>query len=259
MFSGNINQLMLGTLSSVTNVALYSVPVRAASTGSVMINKMMQVFYPGFSGMDKEREIDRIREIYFSVISIQLFVMSPLLIAVMLEGQTLLAVWIDPEFAAASGSIIILVALTYFSSALTNLPTFTAMSLNHPQLISKYSIIRLVIVAIIVYPAIRHYGIVGAAWVLLLSELPAIGFLFESTWMVFRENFYRVLAGPLIKHTLIGSCLYFLYDFAYRDSSWYHPSAAVLVIALHVILALKFTAINSTDNRRLKRLITVWR
>lgn len=259
MFSGNINQLMLGTLSSVANVALYSVPVRAASTGAAMINKMMQVFYPGFSGMDKEREIGRIREIYFSVISIQLFVMTPLLVGVMLEGQSLLAVWIDPDFAAGSGNIIILVALAYFSSALSNLPTFTAMSLNHPGLISKYSIIRLVIVAIFVYPAISYFGIAGAAWVLFLSEIPNIGFLFESTWLAFGQNFYRELAGPLVKHALIGSCLYFPYDFIYRDSNWYHPSAAVLVIALHVILALKFSAINSTDNRRLRRLITVWR
>ena len=106
MFSSKINQLFLGTLSSVANVALYSVPVRAAGAASTILSKMLQVFYPGFSSMDKEKDAGRIRNIYFSILSIQLFITVPLAIGAILEGQTILAIWINPQFAKEASVIV---------------------------------------------------------------------------------------------------------------------------------------------------------
>jgi len=258
MFSSKINQLFLGTLSSVSNVALYAVPVRVAESASSILNTMLQVFYPGFSAMDKKTDADKIRNIYFSILSIQLFITVPLAIGVILEGPALLALWIDPQFALEASAIINIVVATYFLSALTGLPSYTAMSHNHPELISRYSIYRVIIVGITVYPLVKYFGITGAAWVLLLSELPAFAFFYESTKKSLNENFYRVLAGPITKHMVIGSSLIIIYETLYRGSIWYHPAATLLVIILHTGIAYISGAINATDSRRLLRLVKAW-
>ena len=259
MISGKVSQFFLGTLSSVANVALYEVPTRAAETGSVMLNRILQVFYPGFSSMDKINEKEKIRGIVFSVLSIQLFIITPLMLMVILEGTTVITAWINREFAASSAGIITLIALTYFLSSLTNLPTFAAMSFNHPGLVSKYSLIRMTITVILVYPMVGHYGLVGAAWVLFLAELQAIPFIYETIKRIFDINIYRELRKPLLAHAAISITCYVAYEFIYRHSHLYTPWGILAVGLIYPLLALLFRTTSNDDNRRMKRLVTVWR
>jgi len=258
MFSSKINQLFLGTLSSVSSVALYAVPVRVAESASSVLNTILQVFYPGFSSMDKKKDAGRIKSIYFSILSIQLFITVPLAIGAILEGPALLAIWIDSQFALEASSIINIVVVTYFLSALTGLPTYTAMSHNYPALISRYSIIRVCIVGITVYPLVKYFGITGAAWVLLLSELPAFAFIYEATEKSLKVNFYKKMAGPITKHAVTGLTLITIYEVIYRNSTGYHPSAAILVTGLHMVITYFSGAISKADSHKLLRLIKVW-
>ena len=78
--------------------------------------------------------------------------------------------WINEEFAGETTAIIPFIGITYFLSTLTNLPSFAVMSFNYPRMISKYSIIRMVIVIICVYPLISEYHLLGAAATLLISQ-----------------------------------------------------------------------------------------
>jgi O-antigen/teichoic acid export membrane protein len=259
MLASKLSQLMLGTLSSIANVALYEVPVRVAVAGSAMLNRVMQVFYPGFSAMDKQRDLGRICDIYFSVTSIQLFLTAPVLVAVLLEGPSLIALWINEEFAEGSRGIISIIAITYFISSLTNLPTFAAMSFNYPNLVSRYSLVRMSIVLLTVYPLVEYCGVVGAALVLFLAELPAFLLIYEATWRIFRLNFFRRLSGPLLKHVILGGISYFGYELFYRPSPWYHPAAVLGVVAAYYVVALLWCTTSPADNRRILKLVTAWK
>lgn len=259
MISSKISQFFLGTLSSIANVALYEVPTRVAETGSVILNRILQVFYPGFSSMDKIKDKNRIRAIFFSVLSIQLFILMPLMLMVMLEGPAMLAVWINAEFAANASGIINLVAITYFLSSLTNLPVFVAMSFGLPAIVSKYSMIRMLITIVLVYPMVKLYGLVGAAWVLLLSELQAFALIYETIHRIFNINPYMALLKPLLIHAAIGGTCYVIYQFGYRHSEWYTPLGVIVIGLIYPLLAFAFKATTQDDNRRLKKLVTVWR
>lgn len=259
MISSKISQFFLGTLSSIANVALYEVPTRVAETGSVVLNRILQVFYPGFSAMDKIKDKNRIRTIVFSVLSIQLFILMPLMLIVMLEGPTILAIWINTEFATDASGIINLVAISYFMSSLTNLPVFVAMSFGLPAIVSKYSMIRMVVTIVLVYPMVKLYGLVGAAWVLLLAELVSIPFTYETIRRIFDVNPYAVLLRPLLIHAIIGGTCYAIYQFGYRNSGWYTPLGVLVIGLIYPLLAFMFNATTQDDNKRLKKLVTVWR
>ncbi|MDH5573661.1 MAG: oligosaccharide flippase family protein, partial [Gammaproteobacteria bacterium] len=60
MLSNKISHFFLGSMSSISNVALYDVPVRVGETGAVFINRILQVLYPGFSALKADGKIDKI-------------------------------------------------------------------------------------------------------------------------------------------------------------------------------------------------------
>jgi len=257
--SNKIGQFFLGTLSSIANVALYEVPTRAAEAGSTMLGRVLQVFYPGISAMDKVKEKNKIKEILLSVLSIQMFISIPIMIMVVLEGATILSIWIDPDFAEKSAEIIMLVAITYLLSSLTNLPGLLAMSFDIPSIISKYSVIRIIITAIIVYPFVKWFGLIGAAWVLLLSELPGIPFIHETVYRIFGIKIYRLFARKISVHIISALILYVIYEYGFRNTEFYTPYAVLLIGVLHAVISLVFKTTTSEDNRRMMKVITVWK
>jgi O-antigen/teichoic acid export membrane protein len=256
--SGKISQFFLGTLSSAANVALFEVPTRVAETGSVILNRILQVLFPKFSAMDRVRDIDRIREMYVSVLQIQLAISIPLMMMIILEGPYFLEIWINKEFSDSASVVITLVAITYFLSSLTNLPVFTAMSFNLPGIISKYSLIRMGITAIVVYPLVSTYGLMGAAWTLFLSELQGLFLVYESSRRALQLNVFRVLAKPISIHMALMLLIWLLYETAYRGSDWYHPLGVLAILPVYAGAALLLGATSDRDNQRILRLVSLW-
>lgn len=259
MISGKLSQFILGTLSSVANVALYEAPLRAVTAATVILNQSMQVFLPGFSAMDKVKDINRIKGIYFTVLSIQLFFIVPIFLTLALEGSTLLSLWINDDFAQGAGKIIITIVIAYFISSLTALPSQIALSFNFPQLISKYSAIRMIVSLVSVYPLINYFGLVGAALVLLISEIVGIPFLYEVTRKAFGVNFFIRLRPNLIKHGLMSISIYIIYDSVYRNSDWYHPISILGIPIIYMLFALVLGVTSASENKKMVRLITKWR
>ena len=176
-----------------------------------------------------------------------------------LEGPALLAAWISAGFAHSASGIISVIAVAYFLSSLTNLPVVVAMSFGLPQLISKYSIIRMVITIITMYPLVRYHGLTGAAWVLLLSELQALALIYETSRRIFGINIYRTLFRPLLTHAVVSTAILLGYNLVYRHSAWYTPLGVVVVLVIYPILTVALGATTKTDNRRLRKLLLAWR
>ncbi len=255
--SSKLNQLVLGSASSISNVAFYAVPTRAADAASTILSKLLQVFFPAFSSLKSNSDTNRIKTIYKSVMSIQLLITLPLLTLVILEGDTLLSLWISQAFSEDSGTIIIIIAISYFLSSMTNLPTYTAMSFNNPQIISKYSLWRAIIVAITVYPMIHWYGLYGAALVLLIAELLAIPFIHEATKSTLSLNIYKLFSAQLIKHFIIIFTIITVYMGIIKNEIWYSPWLIIPVVLLHYILILMFVTTRE-DNHKLYKVAKIW-
>jgi O-antigen/teichoic acid export membrane protein len=259
VFSSKINQLVLGSVTAISNVALYEVPVRAVTAGTSILNQAMLVFFPGFSSMDKEKDIKRIQRIYFSVIGIQLFITIPFFLVASLEGSTFLAMWINEDFARGSQNIITLITLAYFLSSLSSLPTLTAMSFNLPGLISKYSLIRMVLSLICIYPLVKLYGLTGAAVALLITQIQVVYFLYEATKKSLGINYYIHLVPQLTKHFVISAVIYIAYEYGYKPSDWYNPLAVIVIPFLYFAIALMTGVTSKSDNRQMRDLILKWR
>lgn len=256
--SSKLNQLVLGSATTISNVALYAAPTRAADAASTILSKLLQVFFPTFSILRKDSEINRIKNIYISVLSIQLLITTPLLTLVILEGDTLLALWINQEFSKDSSVIITLIAITYFLSTMTNLSTFTAMSFDHPQIISKYSLYRAILVVVLVYPLISWYGLYGAALVVFIPTLLlSIPFIYEATKLSLSFNIYKAFSTQIIKHTFIMLTIISIYTGIIKNAAWYSPWLIIPVVIVHFAFILMFVTTRE-DNNKLYKVIKIW-
>lgn len=255
MVSSKVSHFFLGSMSSIANVALYEIPVRVGETGAVFMNRILQVFYPGFSSLKQDGEINKIEDMMRSIFTLQLFVSVPATLLLALEGDTLLSVWISNEFAEQASGIILLIVITYLLSSLTNLPSFAAMSFNMPSIVAKYSFIRMVITLLLVYPFIKYWGLIGAASVLLIAELQAIPFIYEVGKKIFNKNIYKELLKIIVIHMLLAPVFYLLYEYFYKASSWYSPFAIVLFVLLYLFVTHQMGVTSKEDDRRIKKLI----
>jgi O-antigen/teichoic acid export membrane protein len=259
MVSSKLGQLFLGTLSSAANVALYEVPVRVAETGSVFLNRILQVFFPGFAAMDRVNELGRIKRVFLEATSLQLLVTTPFFIGMIVEGHTLLALWINPEFARGAAGIILLVSLNYWLSSLTNLPTFLALSFGMPDIISKYSIIRMVITIVCGYPLVLHFGLMGAALSLLLSELSALFMIPETVHRTLDRETMNALWRPMALNFGIGAAIVLTYEFALRSSTLYSPWWVFATPVAYAALATATGLLGPRERARLHGLLLKWK
>lgn len=254
MLSTNLGQLFLGTLSSATAVGLYQVPVRVAETGSVFLNRVLQVFFPGFSAMDLAANGERVRSIFRSTFSLQLLFTTPFFLCMVLEGPALLAFWINAEFARESAGIILIVGVTYWLSSLTNLPSFLALSFDAPDLLSKSSLMRMAVTLTLGYPLVLNYGLMGAAVLLFLAELQAFWFIHQSVVRTIGRACVAATFRPMALHAGTAIVLYLVYAFWWRHSPFFTPYALPLIAVAHVAIVCALGAVGPDERRRLTRL-----
>ncbi len=257
--SSRLGQLFLGTLSSAANVALYEVPVRVAETGSVFLNRILQVFFPGFASMDRVTELERIKRVFLEATSLQLLVTTPFFIGMIVEGHTLLSVWINPQFAEGAAGIILLVSINYWLSSLTNLPTFLALSFGMPDIISKYSIIRMMITVVCGYPLVLNFGLMGAALALLLSELNALFMIPETVRRTLGKDAMAALWRPMALNFLIGATIVLAYEFLLRPSAMYSPWWVIATPFAYLAMASLAGLLGPRERARLHGLILKWK
>ncbi|MFK5891813.1 MAG: oligosaccharide flippase family protein [Pseudomonadota bacterium] len=255
MISNKISHFFLGSMSSVANIALYEIPVRVGETGAVFMNRVLQVMYPSFSKLKKDGENDKIENMINSILSIQLLISLPVMLMFVLEAETLLAIWINADFAEKSSGIILLVAITYLMSSLTNIHTFAAMSFDMPSIVAKYNFIRMIITLILVYPSIKYFGLIGAASVLLISALQSIPFIYEVNKRIFGKNIYVHLSKAIIIHTVIASIFYVIYEELYKNTNLYHPAFVILFGMVHFLIVYFLGVTSEEDNARIKKLL----
>lgn len=258
-FNARIPQFVLGSVLPVGNVAFYDVLFRAGHSALSILTRILQVFYPGFSAMDKETRESKILSILLSVMSIQLFLITPIALMVILEGHTLLAIWIDGSFSESADPIILFITLSFFLRSLNSMPTYCAMSLNTPWIISKYEFLRLLGIAVLIYPLVKIYGLQGAAATLFLTSLLNLGMIYETSKVVFKVNIFQRLTRPFIAHGIISALLYSLYNYWYLQSGWYTPYGVLVCGMIYWFLAAAMGTLTPEDSRRFVRLLVRWK
>lgn len=166
---------VLGKFCTPAELGLYTMAISLAQIPFQFITALMdQMAMPVFAEMQTQNE--RLNRAILNLTSIIAYLCFPLLFFLAINGKDVLTLVYGSPYAAVSLPFVIIFAswlLRFCSIPIAQL----YFALGHPELHRLFSGIRTCAILILIYPAVKWFGLVGAATAGLVSML--IGYIFQ--------------------------------------------------------------------------------
>jgi PST family polysaccharide transporter/lipopolysaccharide exporter len=165
---------VIGKLESTALLGIYSM---VAGLGRVPLSlagtPMAQIVNPAFSEI--QNNPDRLRSTLLRITSAFSLVSFPTMVLVGFYGKDLLLILYGARYAQAAEPLAVI-----FVSAMLGVASVPVLAIyfmtGRPQLNRFFAVVRTVLILILIYPATRLYGVIGAAAAVLASMVVACGF-----------------------------------------------------------------------------------
>jgi lipopolysaccharide exporter len=200
---------VLGKLFSPAEIGLYSMAVYLVQTPtSFLMNLLGQTILPTFSQMQSDHA--RINRILVSITALLVFVGMPLILFLFFCGGSLLTLAYGARYSIGAAALTAAAAVAILNLANGQLTTVFYAS-GIPQMHRKCVAIMAGIMIVMIYPAIRIFGILGGQLGCLLAI--SIGFLFQVfrihrlTGLNLSEYGNIFLKSALISLTVLAVCI----------------------------------------------------
>lgn len=162
---------VLGKICSKHELGMYSLAVSLASMPMMLFGCAVQpLILPALSTL--QSDLDRLRDALLRMTSVIFLFGIPVTTCLAIFGRSILSLVYGGKYSvmAAPYSILCVYVLLWIAGTVI-MSTYTAIS--RPALHRRFALIRLVLVAVLIYPAAKWFGPVGAAATLMLCQFTA--------------------------------------------------------------------------------------
>ena len=203
----HIDRLVVGSILDVASITYYAIPFMVITKTTSIVTRMAMVIFPAISELQGSRRLSDIPGLYVNASRIVLILSIAACCPLLLFGKDLLALWMGPEFAVKSGTVVILLTISILFSMLTNVPSYTVDGLGLPQISGIASMINAAINVSLIIPAAKLLGLPGIATVFLLSNVVVTPLfvvyvtrkvVLMSIKQLFMEAYFRPLLSCLL-------------------------------------------------------------
>lgn len=189
------DRFLIGILRGTTAVAHYVVPFQLVNRAQIIPGALSRALFPHFSAIDTTQASQVARE---SVIALAA-VTTPMTLAALLSMAPFLQIWVGGEFATHAAPVGEILLLGIWINGLAFVPFALLQAQGRPDIVAKFHLAELIPFFLLLWFALHHFGIVGAAAVWVLRVALDAGLLFNAARLPMR------LAKPLIPNaTLIA-------------------------------------------------------
>jgi O-antigen/teichoic acid export membrane protein len=162
---------LVGKVIGATMLGMYQMAYRISNVPATEISHVIaQVTFPAYAKL--QDNLAKLREGYLRVLQVTAFAAIPVAGLITVLAHTITVVFLGEKWLPAAGAMQILAvwgALRAVGS--TAGPVFAGV--GKPKILTKYQSIQLVILASLIYPMTRSWGIPGTAWSVVLAGLVA--------------------------------------------------------------------------------------
>lgn len=184
------DKLLIGGLLGVQWITYFAVPLMLVSRLTGVAHRVGSVAFPAISELQGRGEEEKISEIYLTASRLVFTMTIGLCVPLLILGKQFLSVWMGPDFAAQSGSVLLLITVGVSADMCTVVPTGAAMGLGKPRVAGLAAVVHSVIYVGCGVALASRSGIDGVALAYLLSNV-VVAVVF--VWYVNS----RVMAVPL--------------------------------------------------------------
>jgi lipopolysaccharide exporter len=163
----------MGKLCTKHEVGLFAVALTLARVPSMFAGQMVELLMPAFAQIQGDRQ--RVNQGLLKVTTPMALIGLPAFFFTLLYGREILTVVYGMPYAGAATALVILIANEILITC--GIPLAAVyMAMGRPTLLRRFSLIRAAVMLALLYPAIKWFGLVGAALVPLTAMSVALVF-----------------------------------------------------------------------------------
>jgi O-antigen/teichoic acid export membrane protein len=238
----SLMRLLIGFVAGPAAVAYYVIPQRIILAVGGLLSNAAAVVLPSASELAAKGEGDRLRRLYVSALSYQVFLAVPLLSFVAIAAPELLSIWIGPEMAQRASTTMRLLSLAAILGSVGTLPALMSLALGQSSLLAKYSLVSTGIAVILAVRLGRQWGAEGAAVAVVLACAVWPAYFYQITVRHFAVDWWGLLrrsfAPPLLCTAVLVLCVEALRAIHHGSSLTFLLLAGTFLSATLVVCAL---------------------
>ncbi len=167
----NLDRLLIGGMLSLTAVAYYTTPFEMMTRMLVLPGAVAGVCFPLFAQHWKLGEIARIRQVFWQSTRYLALIMALLAAFVLIFAPQILQLWLSPEFAEHSSTVLRLLAVGVLINGLGHIPFALVQGMGAAKVTAQFHLLEVVLYLPLLFVLLKIWGINGVAlaWLLRVS------------------------------------------------------------------------------------------
>ncbi len=205
------DDIFAGKLLGATMLGFYQIAYRISNMPATETSLVIsRVSFPLYSKL--QDNLSKLRDAYLKVFQLVTFISFPMAGLIFILAPEFVRLFLGEEWVPAVPIIQVLAFAGLIRSIITTtIPLFRAI--GRPKIETKWQVIRLFVLIVLIYPFTITYGIIGTSISVLLSAfISSIGFCFEAIKITKCgiKNFGKLISLPMLNGMIIALCIYAL-------------------------------------------------
>lgn len=166
-----IDRFALGALAGVASVAYYVGPYEAATKLLLLPISLSTALFPALSGTLASGRATNAQPVFSASLRNVFLVLMPPLAVLAVFAPEILGLWLGPDYARESATVLRILALGVLINGLAQTPFTFLQAAGRPDLTAKFHIGELFLHLPVTWFLVVHYGVAGAAlaWLIRVS------------------------------------------------------------------------------------------
>jgi O-antigen/teichoic acid export membrane protein len=230
------DDIFVGKILGVTALGLYQMAFLIANLPTTEITRVItHITFPAYSKL--QDDMPRLREGYLKVLQLTAFLAIPAAGGIFVLAPDFTRLFLTQKWLPMVPAMQVLTLAGLLRSiASTMSPVFFAV--NRPDIDTKLQTIRLLCLAVFIYPLTVHWGLYGASCAVLLGisiSSALFSFMIIKITKCNVSHFIKIIICPFINTSIIVLIIYFIKTFFKSYNIW-HLSLIAIIFCLNYLL-----------------------
>jgi O-antigen/teichoic acid export membrane protein len=165
------DKLIIGAVVGAGPLTLFAVPTMLVNRIMALLFRLAAVMFPHASQLAAQDRMAELQTAYFTAARYLCFLNGATALLLAVLAPAILTVWMGPQFATTSATILTLMALAQWLDSLTHVPSLVNDGLGHPKVSGLFAVARALLGLALIATGVMQAGIAGAAWAHLAAAL----------------------------------------------------------------------------------------
>ena len=233
------DDIFAGKLLGATMLGFYQIAYRISNMPTTETSHVIsRVSFPLYSKL--QDNLSRLKDAYLKVLQLVTLISFPMAGLIFILAPEFTRLFLGEKWMPAVPAIQVLVFAGLIRSLITmTIPLFRAI--GRPKIETRWQVIRLFVLIVLIYPLTITYGILGTSISVLLSAfISSIGFCFEAIRITKCgiKSFSKLLILPLLNGIIMALFIYALKF--YIDAATFQGFIALIGISIIIFFGINY-------------------